>query len=223
MRKFFGCTASLTALVTGGVLAIAVAFASESQPGITAEESLLRLKEGNEKFVADQPPAKDIESARRLETAKGQHPFAVIVTCADSRVPPEYIFDQGIGDLFVVRVAGNIADPYVIGSVEYAVEHLHVPLVVMLGHEKCGAVSAALSPEKPTGNLGKLVAEIEPGKLTGTGDAVLSSAIRNNAEKQVERMMARSEVLKTSVHEKKAKFVTGIYHLEDGRVEWLGE
>lgn len=179
------------------------------------------LREGNARFASDQPAASDIGSSRRLEVVKGQHPFAVIVTCADSRVPPEHIFSQGLGALFVVRIAGNIADPYVIGSVEYAVEHLHVPLVVVLGHEECGAVAAALAPERPEGNLGRLISKIDTGRLVETGDAPLSAAIRNNVMTQMNRMMSRSAVLRTSREEKKAKYVTGIYHLNDGRVEWL--
>jgi len=125
---------------------------------------LEQLKKGNERFVADRLAAKDLGADRRRELAKGQHPFAIVLTCADSRVAPEFIFNQGLGDLFVLRVAGNIADPFVLGSMEYAVEHLHVPLIVILGHTKCGAVDAALAENKPHGNLGKLIEQVYPGK-----------------------------------------------------------
>jgi len=106
----------------------------------------------------------DLGASRRQELSKGQKPFAVVLTCADSRLTPEFIFNQGLGDIFVLRVAGNIADPFEIGSIEYAVEHLHVPLVVVLGHEKCGAVEAGLAKNKPPGNLGKLIGEIHVGE-----------------------------------------------------------
>ncbi len=101
---------------------------------------------------------------RRALLAKGQHPHAVILSCADSRVAPELLFDQGLGDLFVLRVAGNISDPFVLGSIEYAVEHLHAPLIVVLGHESCGAVAAALTKVDFPGNLGTLIKEVHVGK-----------------------------------------------------------
>lgn len=219
-KRLLQCIAAFSLLAIFGMIANAV----EEPSGVNAEKALAMLKEGNAKFVADLPTAKDIDSPRRAELAKGQHPFAVVLACADSRVPPEYIFNQGLGDIFVVRVAGNIADPYVIGSVEYAVEHLHVPLVVVLGHEKCGAVTAAMAPEKPGGNLGKLIAEIETGdNASGLAEKALPNAIRNNTVRQTVRMTSRSDILKESVQEKKVKFVTGIYHLDDGKVEWIAE
>src|SRR5437879_10025769 len=111
----------------------------------TAEQALEQLKKGNERFVADRLTAKDFGADRRRELAKGQHPFAIVLTCADSRVGPEFIFNQGLGDLFVLRVAGNIADPFVLGSMEYAVEHLHVPLIVILRDTRSRAVAEALA------------------------------------------------------------------------------
>ncbi len=223
MRSLLKRTAMWAILASACVLTWAVARADEERSGVTAEKALSVLKEGNAKFVADRPSAKDIRLSRRVELVKGQHPFAAVVTCSDSRVPPEHIFSQGLGDIFVVRIAGNIAEPYTVGSVEYAVEHLHVPLVVVLGHEKCGAVAAALAPEKPGGNLGKLIAAIDTGNPAGSGDAALPPAIRRNATSQMDRMISRSEVLKTSVKKKEVKFVTAIYHLDDGKVEWLSK
>ena len=141
-----------------------------------------RLTTGNDRFARDVLERKDVGASRRQQLSKGQKPFAVVLTCADSRLTPEYIFNQGLGDLFVLRVAGNIADPYVLGSVEYALEHLHVPLVVIVGHEKCGAVEAALGQEKPTGNLGKLIGEIDVGKDLPAGKEVaLATAVKRNA------------------------------------------
>lgn len=111
----------------------------------TPEEAQKLLMEGNERFRTGQPLSKDLSLSKRSELMeKGQHPFAVIVSCSDSRVPPELLFDQALGDLFIIRIAGNIITPPELGSVEYAVEHLNTPLVVVLGHENCGAVTAAV-------------------------------------------------------------------------------
>jgi hypothetical protein len=114
-------------------------------PTVSPEAALTRLVEGNKRFVAGSTTHPDQTAERRTETAKGQHPFAIILTCADSRLSPEILFDEGIGDLFVVRNAGNLLDDHVLGSIEYAVEHLHATLIVVLGHTKCGAVSAAVA------------------------------------------------------------------------------
>ena len=135
-------------------LVVAVeARAQEPKMKVSPEAALERLKAGNARFVTDKAEKRVSDAKMRAELAKGQHPFAIILACADSRVPPEFLFDQGLGDLFVVRVAGNVTGEEVLGSIEYAVAHLHVPLVVVLGHEKCGAVKAALDQVEPEGNL----------------------------------------------------------------------
>src|SRR5439155_16101250 len=135
--------------------------AQETRPSPAA--AWQKLKEGNARFVSDRLAARQIGEERRARLAKGQQPFAVVLSCADSRVVPELLFDQGLGDVFVVRVAGNIADKAMLGSIEYAVEHLHVPLVVVLGHESCGAVQAALDGKPLPGNLGWLVKQVYTG------------------------------------------------------------
>jgi carbonic anhydrase len=193
----------------------------ESQPWIRAWQ---RLKAGNNRFAADMQEKNDIGFARRQQLAAGQKPFAVVLTCADSRLAPEFIFNQGLGDLFVLRVAGNIVDPFELGSIEYAVEHLHVPLIVLLGHEKCGAVAAALGEDKPPGNLGKLVAEIEVGRDLPAGkDAALAAAIKNNVRHHVHLLTERSSVIKEHVANKEVRIVSGVYQLATGKVEWLDE
>src|SRR5437588_1986539 len=131
---------------------------------VTGAQALERLKAGNVRFVAEKTHPKHIGKEKRQELTKGQSPFAIVLTCADSRVAPELVFDQGLGDLFVLRVAGNISGPFVLGSIEYAVEHLHNPLCIVLGHENCDAVAAALSKEPFPGNLGKLIKEVHVGK-----------------------------------------------------------
>jgi carbonic anhydrase len=188
----------------------------------TADGALKLLKEGNARFAEDKPAAKDIGAKRRQELAKGQHPFAVVLTCADSRVAPELLFDQGLGDLFVLRVAGNLTDPLILGSIEYAVEHLHTPLIVVLGHENCGAVAAALTKVEFPGNLGKLVKEVHVGKdLPMERSAALPLAVKNNAVHAAAQLTQRSELLKEEVAHKKVKIVSGVYMLGSGKVEWV--
>jgi carbonic anhydrase len=183
-----------------------------------------RLKAGNNRFAADMLEKNDLGTARRQQLATGQKPFAIVLTCADSRLAPEFIFNQGLGDLFVLRVAGNIADPFVLGSMEYAVDHLHVPLIVLLGHEKCGAVEAALGKQKPPGNLGMLVAEIEPGRDLPAGkEAALAAAVKNNVRHHTHLLAERSSVIKEHVGNKDLRIVSGVYQLATGKVEWLDD
>jgi len=121
------------------------------------------LLEGNKRFIEGKPAAKDCSAERRDELTKGQHPVATILSCSDSRVPPEVVFDQALGDIFIVRVAGNVIEPTVLGSIEYGVEHLHTPLLIILGHESCGAVKATLESEgKLEGNIGAILKKIRP-------------------------------------------------------------
>src|SRR5947209_5314090 len=129
---------------------------------LPADQALARLIEGNARYSRHREQHPDETLARRKELQVGQHPFAVVLSCSDSRVPPELVFDQGLGDLFVVRVAGNIAADAVLGSVEYAVEHLGTKLIVVLAHEKCGAITAAVEGGKAPGHLPALVAAIQP-------------------------------------------------------------
>src|SRR3954451_10886779 len=128
------------------------AWGQEAASGLSADQALSRLLAGNERFVAHKERHPDESAGRRRELVSGQHPFAVILGCSDSRVAPELLFDEGLGDLFVIRVAGNIVDDDILASIEYAVEHLGTKLVVVLGHEKCGAVSAAVSGESTVGH-----------------------------------------------------------------------
>jgi carbonic anhydrase len=196
--------------------------AADHDDAITSEQALQRLKDGNDHYATDKVEPKDTGHQRRADLVKGQHPFAVVVTCADSRVPPELIFNQGLGDIFVIRVAGNIADPFTLGSVEYAVEHLHAPLVVILGHDHCGAVGAAMGTEKPTGNLGALLHEVHVGDVASMPkETAEPAAVKNNVIHQTEQVTAQSDVLKETVKEKKVQIAPAIYHLDTGKVEWL--
>jgi carbonic anhydrase len=184
--------------------------------------ALERLKDGNKRFAAERPIERNVSALRRAELARGQHPFAVILTCADSRVAPEIIFDQGLGDLFVLRVAGNIADPGEVGSIEYAVEHLHVPLVVVLGHEKCGAVQAAVEGKPIPGDLGWLVRQIYVGDDgPGRSSDPLAAGIQANALYQASELTHRSHDLADLVKAGRVRVVCGVYSLTSGTIHWL--
>ena len=191
------------------------------EAGPTPNAAWQRLKEGNARFAADRPASKDLGTKRRAELAQAQRPFAVVLACADSRVVPEVLFDQGLGDLFVVRVAGNIAAPSELASIQYAVAYLHVPLVVVLGHEKCGAVQAAVESKPLPGQLGWLVKQIFPGKNPPPEKAAaLEAAIRANALHQA-IVLRQSPELKELVASKRVQIVAGEYSLATGRVTWL--
>ncbi len=198
--------------------------AAQKEQAVTPEQALQRLKAGNNRFAAEMSEKPNLSASRRQELVRGQAPIAAVLTCADSRVPPEHIFNQGLGDLFVVRVAGNIADPFQLGSLEYAVEHLHAPLIVLLGHTNCGAVDAALGKEKPPGNLGKVIGEIEVGRdLPGDKQSALAAAIKRNVQHQMRLLTERSPVIREHLEKKKIRIVSGVYQLATGKVEWLEE
>lgn len=192
--------------------------------GAPATESLARLKAGNARFVSSPADARPVDASRRAALARGQEPFATILSCADSRVPPEIVFHTGLGDLFVVRAAGNITDKAILASVEYASEHLNVPLVVVMGHESCGAVKAAV--DTPVGqslgpNLDYLVAAIRPSvKATASRPAAerMRAAILANVEETLNDMVTGSHILRELGGEGKVQFVGAYYELESGQV-----
>jgi carbonic anhydrase len=189
---------------------------------VSAEQALQKLKDGNERFAKDMLERKNVGAARRAALAQGQKPLAVILSCADSRVPPEIIFNQGLGDLFVLRVAGNISDPFILGSIEFAVSQLKTPLVVVLGHESCGAVNAGLTKAEFPGNLGKLVREIHVGEdLPPERAKALPLAIKNNVLHHAALLTQRSKALKDAVDRSQVRIVGGVYQLSSGKVQWL--
>jgi carbonic anhydrase len=196
-----------------------------SQSVAVADETLKKLLSANQNFVSGKLTQRDL-SARRAELVKGQAPSAVVLTCSDSRVPPEYIFDQGLGDIFVIRVAGNVTDPISLGSIEYAVEHLHTPLIIVLGHDSCGAVGATVKGGEPEGNIAAIVKKISPSvdkaKATGkTGDDLLTAAIIENARSVAANLTRDSAIIKHLVDEKKVKIVPAKYSLATGKVDLL--
>ena len=196
-----------------------------AETAVTSDSALAELKAGNEHHARHQYQHPHENASRQRELIAGQHPHAEILSCADSRVPPEIIFDQGLGDLFVVRVAGNVATDTEIGSLEYGAEHLHIPLLVVLGHESCGAVTAAVQGGPPEGHIAALVNLIQPAveKSRGMSGDLVANAVRINVEMVVNQLRSSTPVLSELVAHGKLKIVGGVYSLETGKVTWLPE
>jgi carbonic anhydrase len=193
---------------------------AQEQP--SAAQALERLKAGNAHFIADKLEAKNLSADRRQELAKGQQPFAIILTCADSRLTPELIFDQGLGDLFVLRVAGNVTEPAMIASMQFAVETFHCPLIVVMGHEECGAIKARLAGGKLDPNLTALMNMIHVGdQLPMDPKAALEAGTRNNVLWQIRMITGTSPVIKELVQSRRLDIVPAVYSLRTGKVEWL--
>lgn len=191
-----------------------------------APKSLLdELLEGNRRFVAGHQRHPDETIALRQELSRGQKPGAVILTCADSRVPPNMLFDEGLGSLFVIRVAGNVTDDNILGSIEYAVEHLGSKLVMVLGHTNCGAVKAAVDGGELEGHVAHIVEEIAPSvkraKRTGAKGDLLDRSVRMNVERVVQEISEAAPVLNNMTREHKVEVVGAVYHLDTGVVEML--
>jgi carbonic anhydrase len=210
-------------------LFVAVIFFSGLVIAVTEKgnEALQKLMDGNKRFVSGTLSQKDLGDAKRKELAKGQKPFATVLTCSDSRVPPELLFDQGLGDVFVVRVAGNVVDPIALGSIEYAAEHLGSPLLLILGHSHCGAVKATLEAKgKPEGNIGAIIKKIIPAadaakKKGGTQDEILETAIKQNIKNVYADIMKNSKIVPHLVEEGKLMIAAGEYDITTGKVEMI--
>ncbi len=185
------------------------------------KEILQRLIEGNKHFIADKLEGKLNDSSRRNEILNGQDPFAIVLSCADSRVVPEMVFDTGIGELFVVRVAGNVANTSSIASMEYAVAHLGTSVLVVLSHQNCGAVTAAVGGGDNGSNLNHLLAHIGPAIQGTAKGASIDEVIRKNAHLTAEELLNRSSIIADAVKQNKLKIVTAYYHLDSGEVEYL--
>ena len=186
----------------------------------SAADALKKLKDGNKRFSTDKPVYERHDSETRAKLPGGQDPFAIVLSCADSRVIPELIFDAGLSELFVIRVAGNIANTCSIASIEYAVAHLNVNLVVVLGHEGCGAVDAALGGGDNGYNLNHLLAHLQPAVAKPTGKdhkAKLKNAVKKNAKLTAKDLRDRSSILS----KKSLKIVPAYYNLASGKVNFL--
>jgi carbonic anhydrase len=195
----------------------------------TAEQAQQWLEEGNARFVRQQRISPSSELSRVKETAQnGQHPFVTILSCSDSRVPLEVIFDRGVGDIFVIRVAGNVTGESEIGSIEYGVEHVGTPLLIVLGHTKCGAVTAAATHAHTEGHITGLVNRIQPavekakqGDPEITEEELIKRATVFNVMQGITKLAVSSEIIRHLVREDKLKIVGAIYDVETGKVEWL--
>ncbi|HEY9634746.1 MAG TPA: carbonic anhydrase [Coleofasciculaceae cyanobacterium] len=184
------------------------------------DAALKRLLDGNQRFVKQKSKHPDQSRSRIKEVAQAQHPFATVLSCADSRVTPEILFDEGIGDLFDIRVAGNIVTPEVLGSLEYAVAILGTPVLMVLGHERCGAVTAAVQGERLPGHIGSFVKPIKPviSRTKGQPGDPVDNAVIANVQYQLEKLKRSSPILSGRSQEGKLKIVGGRYDLDTGEV-----
>jgi carbonic anhydrase len=217
---------ALVSLVGMNQFAQAADPAHSDQPSVAPAEAISKLKEGNGRYTSGnlQHPGQTTE--RRTELAKTQHPFAAIVSCSDSRVPPEIVFDQGLGDLFVVRVAGNVINDEGLGSIEYTVDHLGTRLILVLGHQRCGAVQAAketiAAKGKAPGHIESLVTAIKPA-VEATAKDDLETTVKANVKNVVQALRSSTPILKTKVDSGEVKVIGGYYSLDTGAVTFLDE
>lgn len=223
------------AALGAGLFASAPHAAEGKKTNLTPQQALALLKEGNEKYLIDSPIRAAIGRDRRLELARGQTPMAVLVSCSDSRVPPELLFGRGLGELFIVRNAGNVVDTGAMGSIEYAVAVLGVPLVVVLGHERCGAVEAAVNVVQKNasypGSIGQMIEPIIPAVLRAKSrmdakaqqdhEALLDASVRENAMRVANRLRTSEALLLEPVRAKTLIVVGARYDLDDGKVEFF--
>jgi carbonic anhydrase len=221
-RNFLGTSAIAAAALSPTALLAAPA----AEAVMNAEEALAQLMEGNKRYIAGKTIHGNL-TARRDEVAPGQQPFAMVLSCADSRVPPELIFDETLGALFVVRVAGNYAETGGIGSFQYAFAHFHSPLLLVLGHSSCGAVHATVDAMKDPkavapGDIAAIVQAIMPSvkKVANAPGDVYAAAIAQNARDNAGKLAAEP-VLNTGVAEHKLRVVSAVYDLKSGRVSLL--
>jgi carbonic anhydrase len=190
---------------------------------MSPDQALQVLKQGNQRFVQHKLRHPDESQKRLQEVSHGQHPYAALLSCADSRVPPEILFDAGIGNLFDIRVAGNVVTPEILGSLEYAIAVLGTPLIVVLGHERCGAVTAAVQGGTLPGQIGTFVAAIGPAIVKTKGELKdrVDASVLSNVQYQIGQMTQRSEILQKKVAAGQLKIVGGRYDLDEGRVSWI--
>lgn len=221
---------SLTAII-----AVCMAMPAYAGGGATttlnADEAMAQLKEGNQRFVSGQSKNPNTNAERIEQTGKhGQAPFVTVITCSDSRVPVERLFDQGVGDVFVIRVAGNVCGVHEAGSIEYGLHHLNTPLLVVLGHTHCGAVSAVVQGAEVHDNIPALVSGIKPAVESArkenpgaSGEKLIAAAVTANVWQSIEDLLRISPQTREKAAQGKTKIVGAIYDIETGKVEWLGE
>jgi carbonic anhydrase len=218
MRTTFNVLA-IIACLSGAALVLA---ADHPAASVSADNALAKLKEGNLRFATSEVSQSKPTAARRAETAQAQHPFAIIVGCADSRTAPELVFDQNLGDLFVIRTAGNLVDDHALGSIEYAVAHLGARLVVVLGHQRCGAVKAALESDHAPGHIESLVRDIQPAVKAAKGKPgdALSATVTENARQVAAQIKAKAALGDLA---KEVRIVSAVYDLDTGKIDWAND
>ncbi|MBI1176702.1 carbonic anhydrase [bacterium] len=203
------------------------ATAAPEEDSASPDQILRELKEGNLRFVSDRMIHDLTSLARRSEIAEGQHPGVTILSCSDSRVPPEIIFDKGLGEIFSIRVAGNVADTDEIGSIEYGVGHLHTPILLVLGHTSCGAVTAVAQNAAVGGSIPKLIDNIVPAVLRAKDEAstpagIIDAAVRANVWVSIEDIFHRSDEVRQLAVSGKLRVIGAVYDLQTGIVSWMG-
>jgi carbonic anhydrase len=223
LRPSGRCAAAL--LLACVALYVAPALAGGRAPEDSAPDGLARLKEGNARFVAGKLRVHDIIGARR-EAVERHRPYAIILSCADARVPPELVFDENLGRIFVVRVAGNVADPVGLGSMEYAAQVLHAKLLVVLGHGSCGAVESAIAGGEAPPHIAAILDRIAPAvaraKEKGLNRSeTLNAAIEENVRVQMQNIRRESSILKGMIDKGDVQMVGGVYNLRTGMVDFL--
>jgi carbonic anhydrase len=210
---------SVLATITCSSIVALVLAAEHPAASVSADAALAKLKEGNLRFASSEVSQSKPTAARRAETAQEQHPFAIILGCADSRTAPELIFDQNLGDLFVIRTAGNLVDDHALGSIEYAVAHLGARLVVVLGHQRCGAVKAALESDHAPGHIESLVRDIQPAVKAAKGKPgdALSASVTENARQVADQIKQKAALGDLA---KEVRIVYAVYDLDTGKIAW---
>lgn len=225
-RSLFGITAATAATVAAPAAASTARRADPKDSPLNADQAWRKLVNGNKRFVEGKQKHPHESLEWRQSLANGQHPFAVILSCADSRVSPELVFDEGLGDLFVIRSAGEVLDTAVIGSIEYAIEHLGVPLIVVVGHESCGAVGAAIElvngNTEVSGDIATLVRTIEAAVLATPSNedpkAFSAACIAEQARRSAAFLLERSNIVSDAVAHHGVKIISATYDLDTGQV-----
>jgi carbonic anhydrase len=226
--KLYLLTAVLFVFETEAIAQHKAAQDIQHQEVANPDSALAWLKRGNNEFLRGEFNRHGVDSSLRMAVSKAQHPKAVVLTCSDSRVPPELIFDKGLGDLFVIRVAGNVLDDAVIGSMEYAVEHLQTSLIVVMGHQNCGAIGAAVadlqnSGDKIDNHVRALADKIEQAIVAVNlkEEDMTRKALLSNIIYSVATLKESRPVLNEFVKEGKLKVIGAVYALDSGKVTWL--
>lgn len=187
---------------------------------MTAQEIIAKLSAGNNRFVTDQLNGDFQDSLRRKSIINGQEPFATVLGCADSRIVPELIFDTGLGELFVVRVAGNVANKSSVASIEYAVAHLNTKVVIILGHQNCGAITAALKGGDNGENLNYLLSKLNPAIAASAKTATVDDVAKKNAELTANELITKSDTIKKAVDNGNVIVVPAYYDMDSGKVDF---